>query len=153
MKDSLGLQGEVKVEIIRAGKKESEQIVTNAVDTEIRDRIAKGLKETEDYGINVSLFTTDNFVTPTNTESGIVLHDASNNYEGADETVGAVPAAKGVRITSSTRRDGGTITLTGAFCGRNFGNGDFQIGYASTTFSQAVADGQQIDVTWDITIA
>jgi len=50
------------------------------------------------------------------------------------------------------RHDGGTeADWTEPF---NFPvNGDFTIDYASTTFTQAVTDGQQIDVTWDITIS
>jgi hypothetical protein len=154
MKDKLGLSGEVEVTIIKADKKKEKQVVKNAVHVELKNAIAKGLQETFEYGINnTPLFSTDNFVSPTATRSGIVLTDSSNEYETALTTIGTVPNSIGVRITSSTRRDGGTKNLTGARCGRYYVNGDYTIDYASTTFTQAVTDGQQIDVTWDITIS
>jgi hypothetical protein len=155
MKDKLGLSGEVEVTIIKADKNKEKQVVKNAVHVELKNAIAKGLQETFEYGINNSpLFSTDNFDdSPAATRSGMVLTDASNDYETALTTITTVPNSTGVRITSSTRRDGDTKNLTGARCGRYYVNGDFTIDYASTTFTQAVTDGQQIDVTWDITIS
>ena len=61
-------------------------------------------------------------------------------------------SANTVTLVSSTRANGSSYTFTGAKCGHGYSSGDFDYLMASTTFSQAVNDGQQLDLTWTITI-
>ena len=157
MNEKLGMQGKVTVEVIKANGKKDRQIISNAVDSEIKNSIASGLQGATTYGLNSSTFSTDNFATPDTGGSGVVVYDGSSYYETATTSVGASSGlGHGVKIQSSTRASGSNYNLTQAHLGRsktNGANSDFDIKYASTSFTQSVNDGQQIDITWEVTVS
>jgi hypothetical protein len=150
MIDKLGLSGEVQVSI-RKGKK---QKIKNSIDTALRYQIASSLQAGKDFFIGGSNFGTDNFATPTSAENGIVVHTSTPTYyETKTTSATASISANTVVVVSSTRADGSSYAFTGAKLGHDYSSNGFNIGYATTTFSQAVADGQQLDLTWTITLS
>ena len=155
MNDNLGMKGEVTVTVIKADGNKTSQKMNNAIDTELKNAIANGLQSAVNYGINDSLFSSDNFVTPDVGGSGIIFKDDTPDYLECKNTAIGNPdgGAYGVKLTGSTRATSGQ-DLEGAFMGKSWvSDNNFDTNYASTSFTQAVADGQQIDVTWEVTIA
>lgn len=148
MNDNINMSGALKVSIHKGKKQE----VKNAISTELKNVMASAMQSAQTFGIGGSLFGTDNFATPTSQENGIVVHDSSNYYETKMTSVTANTGANTVVLVSSTKADGSSFSLTGAKCGHGYGSSDFDFLFASTTFSQAVNDGQQLDLTWTLTI-
>lgn len=154
MNENIGMKGEVTVTVIKADGNKTTQKITNAIDTEIKNAIANGLQSGVNYGLNDSLFATDNFASPDVGGSGIVFKDDANDYLECKNTAIGNPAShKGVKLTGSTRATSGQ-DLEGAYMGKSWASGNnFDTNYASTTFTQTVNDGQQIDVTWEVRIS
>lgn len=149
MIDNIGIKGELQIEI-RKGEK---QKVKNAISSELKNVMASALQSAQTFGIGGSLFSTDNFASPTSQENGIVVFDSgSNYYETKMTSVTGNTGSNTVTLVSSTRANGSNYTFTGAKCGHGYGSGDFDYLFASTTFTQAVNDGQQLDLTWTLTI-
>ena len=149
MRDVIGIKGELSL-AIRKGKK---QKVKNAISTELKNVMASSLQSAQTYGSSTNKFSTDNFASPTAGENGIVVFDSgSNYYETKMTSVTANTSNNTVTLSSSTKANGSNYTFTGAKCGHGYNSGDFDFLYASTTFTQAVNDGQQLDLTWTITI-
>ena len=148
MIDNIGIKGELEIEV-RKGKK---QKVKNAISTELKNVMASALQSAQTFGIGGSLFSTDNFATPTSQENGIVVHTSSAYHETKMTSVTGNTGANTVVLVSSTKANGSSYTFTGAKCGHGYGSDDFDYLVASTTFTQAVNDGQQLDLTWTITI-
>jgi len=149
MIDKMKMSGELEVSI-RKGKK---QKVKNAVSTEIHTVIADSLQQAKEFFMGGGLFGTDNFASPTSGENGIVVKQSSTYYETKMTSVTGNTASNTVVFVSSTRADGSSYTFTEAKVGHGYGSNDFDYLLASTTFSQAVADGQQLDLTWTITFS
>ena len=154
MNDNIGMKGEVTVTVIKADGNKTTQKMNNAIDTEIKNAIANGLQSAVNYGLNDSLFATDNFANPDVGGSGIVFKDDNNDYlECKNTAIGNPGSGYGVKLTGSTRATS-QEELAGAYMGKSWASdANFDTNYASTTFSQTVNDGQQIDVTWEVTIA
>ena len=152
MNHKLGVKGEVEISI-RKGKK---QKVKNAISSELKNVIASSMTSAQDFKLNTSKFDDDNFASPTAGENGITVHTSAPTYYQTKTTgVSANTSTNKLTVTSSTRADGASYTFTGAKLGHGNANTgtDFDYLYASTTFSQAVNDGQQLDLTWVITLA
>ena len=150
MIDKMEMSGELEVSI-RKGKK---QKVKNAVSAEIHTVIADSLQQAKGFFMGGSLFGTDNFATPTDDENGMVVHTSSPTYyETKMTSVTGNTSPNTLVFVSSTRADGSSYTFTGAKVGHGFDSSDFDYLLASTTFSQAVAAGQQLDLTWTITFS
>jgi len=150
VKDKLGMSGEVQVSI-RKGKK---QTIKNSIDSALKTNIASSLQSAQGYFIGGSNFSTDNFATPTTDENGIVVHTSAPTYfETKTTSVTVNTSANTIVVISSTRADGSSYSLTGAKLGHDYTSNAFERGYATTTFTQAVADGQQLDLTWTITLS
>lgn len=148
MIDNIGIKGELEIEV-RKGKK---QKVKNSISTELKNVMASALQSTQTFGVGGSLFGTDNFATPTSQENGIVVHTSSAYHETKMTSVTGNTGANTVVLVSSTKANGSSYSFTGAKCGHGYGSNDFDYLIASTTFTQAVNDGQQLDLTWTITI-
>ena len=149
MKDTINMSGELQLAVIK-GKK---QKVTNSISSELKNVMASAMQSAQTFSLNGSKFSTDNFASPTAGENGIVVFDSgSNYYETKMTSVTGNTSANTVTLVSSTRANGTSYTFTGAKCGHGYSSGDFDYLMASTTFSQAVNDGQQLDLTWTITI-
>ena len=115
--------------------------------------MASSLQSAQTFGSGGSQFATDNFDTPSSGQNGIIVHNSSPTYyETKMTSVTANTSTNKVTFVSSTRASGSSYTFTGAKVGHGYGSNDFDYLYASTTFTQAVADGQQLDLTWNITI-
>lgn len=149
MIEKLGMSGEVTVSV-RKGKK---QKITNSISSEVKNVIASSLQSAQSYFVGGSNFGTDNFATPTAGENGIVVHSSTTYYETKSTSTTANVSSNTLTFISSTKADGSSFTLTGAKCGHDYNTSGFAIDFASTTFSQAVADGQQLDLTWVITLS
>ena len=116
MNDTMGLRGEVKVTIIKADGTVKKKEMHNTIDSTLKSNIATGLWTGVTYGLNSSLFDNDNFTSPTDNQSGIVVKSGSNFYETKNTSLGAPSSGTGVKIQSSTRNNSGsTITLSNAY--------------------------------------
>lgn len=149
MIEKLGMSGEVTVSIRKGNK----QKIVNSINSEIKNTVASSLRSAQSYFVGGSLFGTDNFATPTSGENGIVVHTSSTTYETKMTSVSVNLSSNTLTLVSSTRADGSSFSLTGAKCGHDYGSDAFATDYASTTFSQSVADGQQLDLSWVITLS
>ncbi len=150
MKDKLGMSGEVQVSI-RKGKK---QKIKNAIHSGLRYTISASLQDDKSFYMGGGNFGTDNFASPTSAENGIVVHNSTPTYyETKTTSATGSTGANTLVVVSSTRADGSSYSLTGAKLGHDYSNGGFNVTYATTTFTQAVADGQQLDLTWTITLS
>ena len=154
MNDNIGMKGEVTVTVIKADGNKTSQKMNNAIDTELKNAIANGLQSAVNYGINDSLFSSDNFVTPDVGGSGIIFKDDTPDYLECKNTAIGNPASHyGVKLTGSTRATS-SQSLEGAYIGKSWvADANYDTNYASTSFTQVVADGQQIDVTWEVRIS
>ena len=149
MIDKMEMSGELEVSI-RKGKK---QKVKNAVSAEIHTVIADSLQQAKGFFMGGSLFGTDNFATPTDDENGMVVHTSSPTYYETKMTSVTGNTSPNTLVFVSSTRAEESYTFTGAKVGHGFDSSDFDYLLASTTFSQAVADGQQLDLTWTITFS
>ncbi len=150
MIDKIGMSGELEVSV-RKGKK---QKVKNTISSELKNVMASSLQSAQTFGCGGSLFDNDNFASPTSSENGIAVYISGPTYYQTKMTsVTASTGANTVTFVSSTRADGSSYTFTGAKVGHGYGSSDFDYLYASTTFTQAVADGQQLDLSWVITLS
>ena len=149
MIDKIGMSGELEVSV-RKGKKKK---VKNTISSELKNVMASSLQTAQTFGAGSSQFGTDNFASPTAGENGIIVEQSSTYYETKMTSVTANTGANKVTFVSRTRADGSSYTFTSAKVGHGYGSNDFDYLYASTTFSQAVADGQQLDLTWVITLS
>jgi len=157
MKDDMGIKGEVTVTVIKADGKKKNDKMSNTIDANLKANIATGLWVSTTYGLNSSVFDNDNFSSVTDNESGIVVKSGSNFYETKNTSIGSPSSGSGVKIQSSTRNNSGsTITLSNAYLGRTWNassNAFDGVAYASATPTTAIADGQQIDLSWEVTIS
>lgn len=149
MIEKLGMSGEVTVSIRKGNK----QKITNSINGELKSEIASSLRNARSFFVGGSLFSTDNFATPTSGENGIVVHTSSTTLETKMTSVSVNTSSNTITLVSSTKADGSSYSLTGAKCGHDYSSDAFATDYASTTFSQSVADGQQLDLTWVITLS
>jgi hypothetical protein len=156
MNDKMGLSGEVTVTVIKADGTKKKTKQANAIDSNLKVNIATGMYASVTYGLNTNVFSTDNFATPDANGSGIIIKDSGGNYKETKNTsIGNPASGIGVKVQSSTRNNSGsTITLANAYLGRSYNSGaDFDVDYASVANTTAVADGQQIDLSWEVKIA
>jgi len=157
MNDDMGIKGEITVTVIKAGGKKKKEKMSNAIDANLKSNISTGLWVSTSYGLNSNLFGNDNFTSVTDNESGIVVKAGSNYYETKHTSIGNPSSGTGVKIQSSTRNNSGsTITLSNAYLGKtwNASSNVFDgVAYASATPTTAIADGQQIDLSWEVTIS
>ena len=156
MNDNLGVSGKLAVTVIKADGTKETKTQTNAIDSNLKVNIATGMYASTTYGLSSSQFSTDNFATPDADGSGIIIKDSGDAYKETKTTsIGAPASGFGVKIQSSTRNNSGsTITLANAYLGRSYNSGaDFDVDYANVANTTAVADGQQIDLSWEVKIA
>ena len=150
MNNKLGMSGQVTVTV---DKGKNKQTVKNAISSEFKNVIASSLQGAQDFKMNVNKFENDNFTAPTNNENGIMVSVSGPSwYETKTTGVSISNQNNTLTVTSSTRADGASYTFTGAKIGHGYGSNDFDYTFATTSFSQAVNDGQQLDLTWVITL-
>ena len=159
MEDRITPSGQVRIEVIKAsGKKTVELEGPNTIHNDVKHEMASSLVQaTNAFGVMESAFDNDTFTSVTASQSGIVIRDNaspanlyemqctlldSNNY---DFTV------KGIARASQS------YTIVSAILGHGWstGNSDFDVRFSDHTFATSISlvDGDQLNVTWKITIA
>jgi len=159
MEDRIIPSGQVKIEVIKAsGQKTVELEGPNEIHLDVKHKMASAcVLATGAFGVMESAFDNDTFTTPTSGESGIIIRDNSspvvlfemkttllddNDY---DFTV------KGVAKASQN------YTIVSAILGHGWSTGstDFDVRFSDHTFGSTISlvDGDQLNVTWKITIA
>ena len=157
MEDRITPSGHVKIEIIRAsGIKLIDQEGPNTIHLDLKHKMASAcVVATTAFGVMNSAFDNDDFSTPTNGESGIYITDTSAvKYQmvtSLDASSAYSFTCKGVARASQSY----TIDTANLGHGYSTGNGDFDVQFSSYDFSPNItlADGDQLNVTWQVTIA
>ena len=157
MKDTITPKGHVQIEIIRAdGSHKKEQEGPNAISSELTQKLAFTLQGANSaYGVMTSAFDNDDFSTPPNNESGIIIVDTSSNRYQTKTTLDATTQTsftiKGVVRASQS------YTIDKALMGHDWSTqvNDYDVKFSEYDFSPniSLSDGDQLNVTWVITIA
>ena len=159
MEDRITPLGEVKIEVIKAnGQKTVELEGPNTVHLDVKHAMASAcVLATGAFGVMESAFDNDTFTTPTNGESGIIIRDNASPavlYEMESTLLDSNATdftVKGVARASQN------YTIVSAILGHGWSTGgtDFDVRFSDHTFASNISlvDGDQLNVTWKITIA
>ena len=160
MKDKTKLIGLVDVVVKRASGEIETMSGQNTIDTEIKNAMTAGINAqvSGGFGVLISAFdgSQTGFVAGTSGESGIIVKTTANDYYQCST------AAASSGNTGTTMKVVGTIkanaskTIDIAYLGHGWSsNAAFDYNVALHDFSSNIAldDGDQLDITWTITIA
>jgi len=160
MKDSLRPSGRVEIEVIKKDGTVINHGSQNTIDDGLMEEMAKSMFQAEgNFNINYNLFTDATFTTTIpDDKSGIIIKDTGGEkYQMATTMPGT--AAKSFQVKGEVRNNSNsTITISDAYLGHDTNSESFGVDYASYDFSvqgsgdQAVADGDQLNITWSISI-
>lgn len=160
MQDKTKLVGLVDIVVKKATGEIQRLSGRNTIDSELKNAITSGLNGavSSGYGAMTSLFDGSNtgFVAPTSGESGIIVKTTANDYYQC-ATVGASSGNTGASVKLvGTLKANATKTIDIAYMGHGWSSGAaFDYSFATHDFSSNIAleDGDQLDITWTITIA
>ena len=162
MKDKTKLVGLVDVVVKRATGEIETMSGKNTIETEIKNAIAAGINAqvSGGYGVLISAFdgSSSGFAAPTVGESGMIVRTTAGDYYQC----ATVAASSG--NTGTTMKVVGTVkantskTIDYAYIGHHAeatNSADFAYNVANHSFSSNIAldDGDQLDITWTLTIA
>lgn len=155
MKNKMGIGGRVAIEITRAdGTVEHLPEHDNDIENALKAKITDTLQAASTYGISqTSLFNGSYFSAPAANESGIVVTTSSSTYES--ETTELSSGDNKVYKFQGIVRASDTKVLNGAKIGYKWiasSTNAFTTLHASDTFSQTLNDGDQLTITWTITL-
>ena len=157
MKDTITPSGKVQIEILRANGSIETMEAPNAIAQAIRNKLATSLQAapTNISCIESPAFDNNNFTTPTNAQSGIyVVLTNGTKYE-----MDSSKTASGTKTFtySGVLRAEASYTIASAVLGNVYStsSGAFTTVTSTKTFSGNISlvDGDQLTVTWVITIA
>ena len=161
MKDSIRPSGKVEVQVIKKDGTVIDHSGHNTIHAELKTEMAQSMFSAQgNFGIANTLFDDATFTTtiPDN-ESGIIIKDTGGEQYQMSTTMTAT-AAKSFTVKGEVRNDSGSsITISDAYLGHDTATENFGVQYSTYDFSvdgggdQAVADGDQLNITWQITIA
>jgi hypothetical protein len=154
MKDKVPISGRVKVEITRAdGTVDHIPEHSNDIENSLKAMITDSLQAAQTFGISqTALFDGSYFSSVPNGQSGIVVHTNSNDYETeCTETTSGLTAYQYQYI--GIVRASNQKVLTGAKLGYNWSTSSFTTLHATDSFSTTLEDGDQLTITWTITLA
>ena len=153
MKDNIKPVGYVEIEIIKAdGTKHQEGF--NTINSAIKNKIAASLRSAQtNFGVMESAFDNDDFSSPPTNESGIYIEDTGSNKYQMKTTLHS-NAAKSF-VMKGTARASQSYTIDKAYLGNQYSSGNFVTEYSVYDFNPniSLADGDQLNVTWTLTIA
>ena len=153
MKDNIKPVGYVEIEIIKAdGSKHQEG--HNTISSEIKNKIAASLRSAQtNFGVMESAFDNDDFSSPPTGESGIYILDNSSNKFQMKTTL--YSSADLSFVIKGTARASQAYTIDKAYLGNEYSSGNFVTEYSEYDFNPniSLSDGDQLNVTWTITIA
>ena len=160
MKDSIRPSGNVEFQVIKKDGTVIDHSGHNTIHAELKTEMAQSMFSAQgNFGIANTLFDDATFTTtiPDN-ESGIIIKDTGGEQYQMSTTMTAT-AAKSFTVKGEVRNDSGSsITISDAYLGHDTATENFGVQYSTYDFSdnggdQAVADGDQLNITWTITIA
>jgi hypothetical protein len=153
MQENIKPVGYVEIEIIKAdGSKHQEGF--NTISTAIKNKIASSLRTAQtNFGLLESAFDNDDFSTPPTNESGIYIQDTGSNKYQMKTTLHS--NADLSFVMKGTARASQSYTIDKAYLGNQYSSGSFTTEYSVYDFNPniSLADGDQLNVTWTITIA
>jgi len=153
MKDKVPIAGKVKIEITRAnGTTEHKPEHSNDIENALKAKITDSLQAAATFGISQATLSDGSyFVAPTNNESGIVVHTATTNYQTlCTQTTSGLTAYQCQYVGIIRASD--QKVLTGAKLGYKWATSAFTTLHATDTFSETLEDGDQLTITWTITL-
>jgi len=160
MKDKTKLVGLVDIQITRANGDTETYTGRNTIDTEVKNAIASAINSSVSggFGALTSPFDGSNtgFVTPTSAESGIIVKTTANDYYQCSTAAASSGNENATLKIVGTVKADASKTVDIAYVGHGWSsNADFAYNIASHDFSSNIAldDGDQLDITWTITIA
>ena len=160
MKDKTKLVGLVNVQITRANGDTETYTGRNTIDSEIKNAIAAGINAqvSGGFGVLVSPFDGSNtgFVAGTSGESGIIVKTTASDYYQCSTAAASSGNSGTTMKVVGTVKANASKTIDYAYLGHGWSsNAAFDYNVASHSFSSNIAldDGDQLDITWTITIA
>jgi hypothetical protein len=160
MKDKTKLVGLVDVVVKRASGDIETMSGQNTIETEIKNAIASGINGAVSggFGVLISAFDGSNsgFVAGTSGESGIIVKTTANDYyQCSTEAASSGNSGTTMKVVGTVKANA-SKTIDYAYLGHGWSsNADFAYNVANHSFSSNIAleDGDQLDITWTITIA
>ena len=151
--DKIPMSGKVRVVIERAnGTIEEFGEKSNDISNGVKGKIASSMQSGQTYGVSQqTLFDGDKFPSPTSSQSGIIIHTSSTKYETLTTEESASTAYK-YKYKGIARAEA-SYSITGAILGYNWGGSSFGTEHATHSFNQSLSDGDQLTITWEITLA
>lgn len=161
MKDAIRPSGKVEVQVIKKDGTVINHSGHNTIHAELKTEMAQSMFSAQgNFGIANSLFDDDTFTTtiPDN-ESGIIIKD-TNDVQYQMATTGTdLSSDTSFTVRGEVRNDSSaSITIAEAYLGHDTASENFGVQYSTYDFDvdgsgdQAVADGDQLNITWQITI-
>ena len=160
MKDSIAPSGRVEIQVIKKDGTVIDKSGHNEIHAELKREMAESMFSAQgNFGIQGPAVFDDATFTTTipNGESGIIIKDTGGELYQMATTMTASPATS-FTVKGEVRNDGASKTISDAYLGHDTATEDFGVQYSTYDFSdnggdQAVADGDQLNITWTITIA
>jgi hypothetical protein len=155
MKDVIAPRGKVTIEVQRADGSYERHEGPNTINQSLRNKLAITLKD----GVSAfpcissgSDFNNNDFTGPTSGQSGIYITDSNSNKTEMSCTRSAT-GAKTFTVTGVARSEA-TRTINTGTLGNNYSSGAFTVIYSTKSFTPiSLVDGDQLTVTWQLTIA
>ena len=155
--ESIFPKGTVKWEIIKAnGTATVHEPDDNTIHADIKNSLgASMIAQQSNFGCMNSPFLDDDFTEATSGNSGLVMKDDDPLFYGMETSL---ESTGGLTFTlKGILRSEDDYTITDGYLGHswNTGTNDFDVAFSSYNFSPDVVleDGDQLNVTWEITIA
>ena len=155
--DTIGTSGHVTIEIIKPDNKIENQDGPNTISSELKNQIAHALAvNISNFGVMESAFDNDDFSSAPTGESGIYIEDSNNNLYQMKTTLESSTSTS--MTLKGQARASQSYTITDAFLGNSYQSGspdNFVTEYSAYDFNPdiSLADGDQLNVTWVITIS
>ena len=159
MEDRVIPSGQVKIEVIKAsGQKTVGLEGPNTVHNDVKHEMASAcVLATGAFGVIESAFDNDTFTTPSNGESGIIIRDNSSPAVLYEMQTSLIDDNATDFTVKGIARASTNYTIVSAILGHGWSTGgtDFDVRFSDHTFASTISlvDGDQLNVTWKITIA
>jgi len=154
--ETLRTSGTVSWEVIkRNGSVVTSEGKENTIQSELKNKLSDTLyTATNNFGLLNSPFNNDDFSSPTNGESGIVLNGTSPTALYQMDT--SLDSNSSLSFTiEGVIKASASYSIPSAILGHYWSTTTFLTDYSAHTFSSQIEldDGDQLNVTWQITIS
>jgi len=165
--DSILSKGVVNIEVIsKDGSVREIREGNNTVNSSVKNKITDALQDdTTNFGCTTNLMDDDDFTTPSANDSGIFVKDNTSPTPVRYQTECSLVSSGDYTFTmKGILRAAGSYTLPSCHLGNKYNttNKEFDVAFSDHTFQSgsplannpiSLVDGDQLNITWTMTIA